>query len=545
MYFEHFYLSCLAHASYMIGSEGIAAVVDPQRDVDLYLDAANKNGLRIQHVIETHLHADFVSGHHELAARTGAKIYVGAHAGAAFPHAAVRDGDEISFGKCRLRFLETPGHTVESICILVTDLERSPEPFAVLTGDTLFIGDVGRPDLSPGYTPQQLAGLMYDSLHQKLLKLPDETHVYPAHGAGSLCGRQIGAERCSTIGKERANNYALKAGSRDEFVHLLTDALPERPGYFLRDAEINRTGAAPLAELPPLATLDPFTVLKLQRQGAVVLDTRPQAEFGAGHVPGSLHIALSGQYAGWAGTIIGLETDIILVAEDENRVMESRMRLARVGIERVVGHLKDGLESWKREGLALEQVPQVTVEDLARLMRERKDDIQVLDVRRQGEWEEGHIESALLKPLNQLARMLDELDASRPIAVHCKGGYRSSIATSLLRRAGFRQVMNVTGGFDAWKSGGLPVATPDPQKNYIKSWSRAKVEGYRERTLEVAGWPVNLISYKLGDAYHAKADNVSPGANLARTSAASREEAERLALAHAGELLSRTRRQAV
>ena len=545
MYFQHFYLSCLAHASYMIGSEGVAAVIDPQRDIDLYLDEAAKNGLRIQHVIETHLHADFVSGHNELAARTGARIYLGADSGAAFPHVAVRDGDEINFGKCRLGFLQTPGHTIESICILVTDLEHSAKPFAVLTGDTLFIGDVGRPDLSPGYTPQQLAGLMYDSLHQKLLKLSDEIQVYPAHGAGSLCGRQIGTERCSTIAKERAGNYALKAGSRDEFIHLLTDALPERPGYFLRDAEINRTGAAPLAELPPLAALGPFEVLKLQRQGAVVLDTRPQPQFGAGHVPGSLHIALSGQYAGWAGTIVGLETDIILVAENENSVTESRMRLARVGIERVVGHLKDGVEGWQHEGLALEQVPQISVEDLARLKRERQDDIQVLDVRRQGEWEEGHIEGALLKPLNQLARMLDELDAARPIAVHCKGGYRSSIATSLLRRAGFRQVMNVIGGFDAWKAAGMPVATPDPQKDYIRSWSRMKVDGYRERTLQVAGWPVNLTSYKLGDAYHAKADNVSPGANLARTSAASREEAEKLALDRAGELLARTRRQAV
>jgi len=545
MYFEQFYLSCLAHASYMIGSEGVAAVIDPQRDVEIYLEDARKHGLRIEHVIETHLHADFVSGHQELAARTGAKIYVGARAGATFPHVAVHEGGEVRFGQCHLRFLETPGHTVESICILVTDLERSPEPFAVLTGDTLFIGDVGRPDLSPGFTPQQLAGLLYDSLHQKLLKLSDDVSVYPAHGAGSLCGRQISAERCSTLGKERASNYALKAASREEFVNLLTDALPERPGYFQRDAEINRTGAAPLAELAPLAALDAYAVLRRQQKGAVVLDTRQQAQFGAGHIPGSVHIALSGQYAAWAGTIIGLETDLILVAEDLDRVAESRVRLARVGIERVAGYLEGGIDGWKRENLALEQVPQITVEDLARLLREKKDEVQVLDVRRQGEWEEGHIDGAVLKPLNQLARMMDELDAVRPVAVHCKGGYRSSIATSLLRRAGFRQVLNVTGGFDAWKNAGLPVATPDPQRNYIRNWSRARVEGYSERKLEVHGWPVNLTSYQLGPLFHAKADNVSPGANLARTTGATREEAEQLALTRAGELLSRTQRRAV
>lgn len=545
MYFEQFYLSCLAHASYMIGSKGVAAVVDPQRDVELYIEEARKNGLRIAHVIETHLHADFVSGHGELASRTAAQIYVGARAGATFPHVAVREGDEIRFGRCVLRILETPGHTVESICILVTDLERSTDPFAVLTGDTLFIGDVGRPDLSPGHTPQQLAGLLYDSLHGKLLPLGDETCVYPAHGAGSLCGRQIGAERCSTIGKERATNYALKAATRDDFIHLLTDALPERPGYFARDAEINRTGAAALADLPPLPALNPFAVLRAQQDGALIVDTRPQTQFGAGHIPGSVHIALSGQYAAWAGTIIGLETDIVIVAEDTARASEARIRLARVGMERVAGYLDGGIEAWKRENLALEQVPQITVQDLARLLAEKRDQVQVIDVRRQGEWEDGHIEGALLKPLNQLVRMMDELDAQLPVAVHCKSGYRSSIATSLLRRAGFHLVMNVIGGFDAWKAAGLPVAMPDAARNYVRNWSRAKVEGYQERTIDLHNWPVHVTSYKLGGLFHAKADNVSPGANLARSTGGTREEAEHLVLARAGALLARTKRHAV
>src|SRR5215475_13488917 len=282
MYFQQFYLGCLSHASYIIGSEGVAAVVDPQRDAGIYIEDAMRQGLRIEHVIETHLHADFISGHQELAALTGAKIYLGAAAGAQFPHVPVHDGDEIRFGKCILRFLETPGHTLESVSVLVTDTEQSPEPFAVMTGDTLFIGDVGRPDLAPDRTPQELAGMLYDSLHQKLMKLPDAVKVYPAHGSGSLCGRQLSSERSSTIGQQRETNFALQAKSREEFVRLLTADLPERPGYFAQDAEINRSGPAPLADLPEPRAIAAVDVAALQREGAVVLDTRPAGQFGGG-----------------------------------------------------------------------------------------------------------------------------------------------------------------------------------------------------------------------------------------------------------------------
>lgn len=457
MYFEQFYLGCLAHASYMAGSEGVAAVVDPQRDVDVYLEAARANGLRIEHVIETHLHADFVSGHRELAARTGARIYVGAQAGAQFPHVAVSQGDEIRFGQCLLRFLETPGHTLESICVLLTDVDRSPQPFALLTGDTLFIGDVGRPDLSPSHTPRQLAGLLYDSLHQKLLKLPDGVRVYPAHGAGSLCGRQMSSERSSTIGEQRVANYALRAATRDEFVHLIADTLPERPAYFARDAEINRTGAASLGDLPPLRELRPDALPRLQQSGAIVLDTRPDIQFGAGHVPGSVNIPLSGQFAAWAGALLGLETDLILVTENVAGAPESRMRLARVGIERVAGYLADGIRAWHTANQPIQPLPHITVQDLDRL-RSEDAALQIADVRRPAEWEEGHIAGALLLPLNQIAAAIGQLDPVRPIAVHCKSGYRSAIAASLLLRAGFRQVVNVTGGFDVWKTARLPVA---------------------------------------------------------------------------------------
>ncbi|HZD93473.1 MAG TPA: MBL fold metallo-hydrolase, partial [Candidatus Sulfotelmatobacter sp.] len=257
MYFEQFYLGCLAHASYMLGSEGEAAVVDPQRDVDIYLKAASENGLKITHIFETHLHADFVSGHTELASRTGAKIHISAKAGAAFPHEAMNDGYALSLGKVRINAFETPGHTPESMCLAITDEEKSSLPWAVLTGDTLFIGDVGRPDLAKSHTPQQLAGMLYDSLHGKLLKLADSVLVYPAHGAGSLCGRNMRAERLSTIGTERLTNYALQIKSRDEFIRQMTENLPARPEYFLEDAQINRTGAPALVDLPELAPVTP------------------------------------------------------------------------------------------------------------------------------------------------------------------------------------------------------------------------------------------------------------------------------------------------
>jgi hydroxyacylglutathione hydrolase len=459
MYFEQFYLTCLSHASYMLGSEGVAAVVDPQRDVDIYLEEARKHDLRIEHVVETHLHADFVSGHRELAAQTGARIYLGAGAGALFPHVALRDGDEIRFGRCRLQCLQTPGHTLESISVLVTDLDRAPAPFAVLTGDTLFIGDVGRPDLSGEYTPRQLAGMLYDSLHEKLLRLPDGVEVYPAHGAGSLCGRQMSAERRSTIGKERASNYALRPASREAFVELITSELPERPGYFSLDVEINRTGAAALTELREIPPMSAAEVRQRQRGGAVILDTRPAQEFGAAHVPGSIQIGLAGQYASWAGILVGLGPEIVLVTETGQSAQESRLRLARVGMEKVVGYLGGGIAQWSREGLPVEQIGQISVEELNRQLEDGHAGMQVVDVRRPAEWSEGRIRQAVLKPLNRLTGMLDDLDRGRPVAVHCKSGYRSSIAASLLQRAGFPDVLNVVGGFDAWRACGLPVVS--------------------------------------------------------------------------------------
>jgi len=456
---ERFYLGCLAHASYLIGSEGVAAVIDPQRDVDLYVEATARAGLKIEHVIETHLHADFVSGHNELAERTGARIYLGDGSGATFPHAAVKDGDSLEFGGCRLEFFQTPGHTLESVCILMTDLNNPDQPKKVFTGDTLFVGDVGRPDLSGSHTPQQLAALLYLSLHEKLLTLPDDTEIFPAHGAGSLCGRQMSSESSSTIGRERRGNYALQAGSSEEFIHLLTDSLPPRPEYFAREVDLNRHGATPLSELPPLAALSAGEVLRLQSSGAIVVDTRPAMEFAVAHVPGSIHIALTGQYASWAARILGLDTQLIIAGEDPDHVRESQLRLARVGVETVAGYLEDGVAGWIKSGQQLDYIPQVTAQDLAELLETERGQIAILDVREPAEVSAGAIENSVGIPLGQVTARIAELDRSKLLVVHCKGGYRSSVATSLLRRAGFRDIANLIGGFDGWKTAGLPCTT--------------------------------------------------------------------------------------
>ena len=460
MYFEQFYLGCLAHASYLIGSEGEAIVVDPQRDVDLYLKAAEEHGLKIRYVFETHLHADFVSGHKELAARTGAKIYIGAQAGAKFSHVDVRDGFELRCGHVKLQVLETPGHTAESICLLVTDQEKSPRPWAVLTGDTLFLGDVGRPDLSKNHTPQQLAGMLYDSLHNKLMALPDDVLVYPAHGAGSLCGKNMRAERSSTIGTERLTNYALQIKTRDDFIKELTTNLPTRPEYFLQDAEINREGAPALGELPALDGVSPSKLELLLKRGAMALDVRPVEQFAEAHVPGSINIALSGQFASWAGTLLGVNARPILIADSGEQLNEARMRLARVGIEGSSGYLEGGMAAWKAAGLPTESVAQITVEELQRTIGQGQ--LHVLDVRREGEWNAAHVEGAEWAALDNFRTTLPEMDRNTPIAVHCKSGYRSMIACSFLQRAGYHNVTNVRGGFDAWQQAQLPFVTAAP-----------------------------------------------------------------------------------
>ena len=421
-----------------------------------------RKGSRSDYVVETHLHADFVSGHRELAERTGAKIYFGAHAQATLDHVAVRDGEEIRFGDVVLRFLETPGHTPESVCILVFDRTAGEEPRMVLTGDTLFIGDVGRPDLAAGgaVTSAQLAGQLYESLHGKLLTLPDTVTVYPGHGAGSLCGKNISSETSSTIGQQRRFNYALQPMSREEFVRLVTTDLPEAPAYFARDVALNRQGPGSLGDLPAARPLSAAEVEQMQRAGSIVLDTRPAAQYATGHVPGSLFIGLSGQFASWAGTLLSSDASILLVTEDEERVSEAQTRLARVGLEKVAGYLSGGILAWHESGRPLARTEQIGVDELSRRLASRAVK-QLIDVRRPGEWTAGHIGTARHLPLHELEKRTAELDRSQPATLICASGYRSSIAASLLERRGFPSAINVLGGMTAWNAVALKPVDQD------------------------------------------------------------------------------------
>jgi glyoxylase-like metal-dependent hydrolase (beta-lactamase superfamily II)/rhodanese-related sulfurtransferase len=457
MHFKQFYLGCLAHASYLVGDQGEAAVVDPRRDVQEYLDEAEAQGLAIRYVIETHLHADFVSGHLELAERTGATVVMGARAGALFAHRAVSDGDELRLGRVVLRFLETPGHTPESLCVVVTDTAASAQPRLVLTGDTLFIGDVGRPDLAcgPDASPAAMAEMLYDSLHGKLLTLPDAVEVYPAHGAGSLCGRNISKETSSTIGEQRRGNWALQPMGRSEFVRALTADLPEAPAYFSYDAALNRRGAPALADRPRPRALSPEDAEDQVARGAIALDVRGGPAFAAGHLAGSLHVGLDGQFASWAGALLPPDRPLVIVAEDEAAVDQTATRLARVGLDTVAGYLAGGVRAWSDSGRPLLRLAQVTVDELQRRM-DAEPGLRVLDVRRPGEYAAGHVPGAISLPLDRLQR--EWPDAGAPTAVICAGGYRSSAAASLLEAHGVSNLVNVVGGTSAWMASGLPVA---------------------------------------------------------------------------------------
>lgn len=442
MKFKQFYLGCLAHASYYIGSEREAAIIDPQRDVQQYLDEASANGQDIKYIIETHSHADFVSGHLELAEKTGAQIIYGQRANTEFPTLKVRNGDELTLGKIKLKFLETPGHTPEGIIILADDAEG---PLKMFTGDTLFIGDVGRPDLigSKGFTAEQMGEMLYDSLRDKILPLPDETEVYPAHGAGSLCGKSLSSETWSTLGVQRKINYALQPMSKEEFVKIVAEGQSEVPAYFPLSAAQNLMGSASLDDLPrPVA----LSTQEIDNFDGVVLDVHNAAEYGAGHIPNSINIGLGGQFASWSGTLVTIGTPAAIVAETQAQVDEAFMRLARVGIETVKGFiLIDDYEGGQM------RVEQVSVTDA----KNRAADTQFVDVRRVAEHAAGHAPGTINLPLSSLAMELDRLDPELTTYVICQGGYRSSIATSILENAGFKKLYNVTGGTKAWIDGGL------------------------------------------------------------------------------------------
>jgi glyoxylase-like metal-dependent hydrolase (beta-lactamase superfamily II)/rhodanese-related sulfurtransferase len=453
MILEQIYLGCLAHASYLVGDErtGAAAVVDPRRDVDIYIGRAAELGLRIGYVVLTHFHADFVAGHLELRDRVGARICLGARAVAGYDFIALAGGDSIDLGGVRLDVIETPGHTPESISLLVYDLDHDGErPHAVLTGDTLFIGDVGRPDLAAagGGSATDLAGQLYDSLHDKLLTLPDDTFVYPAHGAGSLCGKNLSTDLVSTIGRQRRDNAALQPMTRHEFVAAVTADQPDMPAYFPHDAALNAAEHAALADV----LIDGLRPLSLDAalgiDGVQVLDTRDADSFAAAHVRGSINIGLDGSFAAWAGAVLDGGRPIVLVTE-AGRERESALRLGRIGFDRVAGFLLDGIGACRQRLELVENSTRTTAATLSRWLEHAAPPL-LVDVRTEREWQENRIGGSVNLPLASLPARLDELPRGRRLVVLCRSGYRSSIAASVLRRNGFGDVVDLAGGMDAW-----------------------------------------------------------------------------------------------
>ncbi|MBS1559649.1 MAG: MBL fold metallo-hydrolase [Bacteroidetes bacterium] len=453
MYIEQLYTNCLAEAAYYIESDGEAAVIDPIRETEPYTELAQKRGAKIKYIFETHFHADFVSGHIDLAKKTGAKIIYGPMAETSYKTHNAADGEVFMLGKLKIKALHTPGHTPESTCYLL--LAEDGKEHAVFTGDTLFVGDVGRPDLLDGkISREELASMLYDSLNKKIKPLADDVIVYPGHGPGSACGKNIGKETYSTIGEQKKFNYAMKATSRDQFVKEVTDGILPPPSYFFEDARINKTGYDPVDEVVKrnLHALTAEQFAEAGKNGLLILDTRSADDFEKGFIPGSINIGLNGQFAVWVGTLIDIHQQIILVT-DEGKEHETVLRLARVGFENVSGYLQGGIKSWKSN---LDSVRTIQPHEMkAEMNRGGK----VIDVRKPSEWNVAHVKGATLLPLADLPNHLLPLDKSSPYLVHCGGGYRSMVAISLMKKNGFTHLTNIYGGFGAMQNAGLEITT--------------------------------------------------------------------------------------
>ena len=455
MYIEQLYTNCLAEAAYYIESEGEAAIIDPIRETAPYTELAKRRNATIKYIFETHFHADFVSGHIDLAKIVNAPIIYGPKANTVYKSYTATDGEEFKLGKLTFKVLHTPGHTPESSCFLL--LDENKKEHAVFTGDTLFVGDVGRPDLLDGVmTSEELASMLYDSLNNKLKTLHDSVIVYPAHGPGSACGKNIGKETFSTIGEQKKFNYAMKDQSRDEFIAQVTDGILPPPKYFFEDARINKEGYDPIDRVMK-ANYKPLPLSEFKKEiekGAILLDTRKADDFEKGLISGSINIGLNGQFAVWVGTLINIKKPIVLVS-DEGTERETILRLARVGYENVVGYLQGGVGAWTG---TLETIHSISAEQMK---KEITPDTKVLDVRKPGEWSVSHLKNASFVPLSDFPKNLSSLDHSKPYIVHCGGGYRSMTAISIMRKEGFTNLTNVYGGFSAMIEAGLEVVTEE------------------------------------------------------------------------------------
>jgi hydroxyacylglutathione hydrolase len=458
MFIKQLYTNCLAEAAYYIESEGQAAVIDPIRETDPYVKLASERNAKIRYVFETHFHADFISGHIDLAEKTGASIVYGPNAETGYKVHQAKDGEEFKIGKLTIRVLHTPGHTLESSCYLL--LDENGKEHCIFTGDTLFVGDVGRPDLLDGVmSKEELAAMMFESLNGKIKKLPDDVIVYPAHGPGSACGKNIGKETWSTIGNQKKNNYALLETDKDKFIETLITGLTPPPMYFFEDARINKTGYENV-EVVVSRNMKPLTVQEAEKAidaGALVLDTRLADEYETASIPGSQNIGLNGSFAGWVGTLLHIEQPLVLVT-DKGRESETILRLSRVGYENVMGYLDGGMDAWMKAGRPILRVPSVGPEALVAVQQDKSGVI--LDVRKDGEYENGFVKDATHISLAELSDKLESLDRSSTYYVHCQGGYRSMMACSMMKAKGFDHVINVHHGFSAMKDIGLNIEIP-------------------------------------------------------------------------------------
>ncbi|MBS3914888.1 MAG: MBL fold metallo-hydrolase [Bacteroidetes bacterium] len=460
MHIEQIYTNCLAQASYYVESEGEAAVIDPIRDYEIYVKMASERGAKIKYIFETHFHADFVSGHLDMAKATGATIVFGPNAECGFECIVAHDNDIFNLGNTQLQVLHTPGHTPESSCYLLKD--ENGDARAVFTGDTLFVGDVGRPDLCQAglhMSMQDMAGMLYESLHNKILKLDDHILVYPGHGPGSACGKSLGPEKASTIGKEKQSNYALQAMDKNKFIEVVTDGIAAPPSYFFEDASLNKNGYSLIDDILKEAKgLDLAAFDNEIKAGALVLDSRIPDLYEIGFIPGAINIGLNGQYAIWAATLFDLDRKIVIVAE-AGKERESIVRLTRVGFSNIKGYLSGGMDVWQENHKPLDMVISITPEEFA--LDKKYSEVNILDVRKPSEWAQGIVENAHLLNLEDLQDKLDTLDPEAEYEIHCAGGYRSMIACSILKAHGFNRIKNVYGGYNQIKTTDISIVIPE------------------------------------------------------------------------------------
>ena len=453
MLLKHFFIGKIAHSSYLLAGKNYCAVIDPQRDIDVYITEARAMGVDITHILQTHLHADFISGHMDLTKKTGAKIYVAKSAKCAFDHVALSEGDSIGLEDMVLKVLETPGHTPEQLSYVVIDKSRSDSPVGVFVGDTLFVGDVGRPDLFPDMA-EELAGKLYHSLHDKLLKLPDYAEVYPAHGAGSLCGRAVGAKWRTTIGYERNFNAALQIKDKSAFIKSLTQDMPPAPDHFSRCSDINRQGPVLVADLPHMEELGPVRFKKrLDDVNSVVLDARGYHAFAGQHIPGAWHLDLNSNFPTFAGWVLPTDKDILLAADDYMKAIEANTWVRRVGVDSIVGYLDGGMAAWAVAGFKTSHIELISAEDLHGMITGTANFV-LLDVRAPLEYKENQIEGAINIPVAELRTRHNELNKDKTTVLVCSSGNRSSLGASILKQHGFKDVYNVAGGMSGYSAAG-------------------------------------------------------------------------------------------